>query len=433
MAGIRRLSQLLSVRRSSERRRSMGRLLLRSPKGLSSTLAVNVTNMLLGVVTGVATARGLQPDERGVLLALILWSSTASTFSLLGLDESVVYHSAGSRTQALALRRQLTRYIWPQVAVGLALLITINVVIVRDGSDSLLLTALGISLIVPLNAYTQMCMAPLRVAEEFGVWNALRLVPASIYASSVLCLAALDKLSIPNGVGGLLIGSIITALASWLVTRKRSAFVAVSPSAATTSQVRRYGRRVFVASVPYVANQRLDQLLLGVLVAPRNLGIYAVAVSITAVVQMIGTTLEQVIFPRMMAGTLNSKKIPRILVASCGGTALLGFGLSIMAESLIRFVYGSSYVEAALPLQILAVGVLFVVASAILTAEAKAQNRLHDLIFGQVIGTVITVLLLPLLVIRYDLIGAASTSTVAYAVTFFILIFRRNRHKRGHL
>ena len=293
--------------------------------------------MVLGVFTGVVTARVMEPDGRGLLIALTLWSATIAQFSLVGMDEATVYSSRGSPTVAVRLASRLRTTLMWQSVVGMALTAGVCTVVALKGEGTALAPALSLVLLVPLNMYNQMRLAPLRVGQFLRLWNVLRLLPALTYASLVLGLALTQELTVSTGCIAVVLGSSTTAAACWIVPGRAYATSLAgaepSPEAAEIPEVRSYGRNLVFANLPSIANQRLDQLLLGIAASPQVLGIYAVAVSIAGVVQMLGTTLEQVLFPRLTAGTVRSEELPRVITIAVVSVTGVGLAISLIARS----------------------------------------------------------------------------------------------------
>ena len=403
--------------------------------GVPLTLGVNLANMVLGVFTGVVTARVMEPDGRGLLIALTLWSATIAQFSLVGMDEATVYSSRGSTTAAVRTGSKLRTTLMRQAAVGMALTAAVCTVVALKGDRAALAPALSLVLLVPLNIFNQMRLAPLRVGQFLRMWNLLRLLPALTYASLILGLAVTRELTVSTGCIAVVLGSMTTAAACWIFPRGT---YAAQPSetepaleATDIPEVRSYGRNLVFANLPSMANQRLDQLLLGLAASPQLLGIYAVAVSIAGVVQMLGTTLEQVLFPRLTAGTVSSDKLPRVIAVTVVSVIGVGLAIAMIAGPLISLVYGRAYLGAQDALYVLLLGAVSLVVTLILTAEAKSQGRLRDLRTAQLVGVFVTITALLPAVYWLGILGAALASTVAYTTTLAMLFVYRARYVRS--
>jgi O-antigen/teichoic acid export membrane protein len=393
-------------------------------RGLGSTAATNGANMALGLVTGVLTARLLEPHDRGILLAVLVWTATIGTFALGGLSDAVIYRANGSEARSWALGRALRPTMHRYSAWGILISATINIAATINCGTTVILAALACSFTVPLHVYGQMVLAPLRVSGRFRAWNGLRLVPASVYTVGCLGAAMLDWLTVASALACMSVASAMTAFLCSKVTVPAAASAVDAHAEVPT--LRGYGLRLTLSNIPHLVSQRLDQLLLALLAEPSMLGKYAVAVSVASVLQVIGLTLEQVLFPRFAARPNRSRiALMPTLLAVCGTTALAGALLVACADSLINAVYGPSYAAAEAPLKVLMIGVVALAASVVLGAEAKAQGRLTHLVRAEVAGAIVTLVSLPIMLPTLGIVGAAIASTSSYAITTFLLLIYR--------
>lgn len=391
---------------------------------LLSTLGVNLANMTLGVVTGVATARGLAPEDRGLLLALGLWTAMVSSFSLVGLDDATVLYARGKANMANGLRVAFRRPATRQAVVAVLLAVGINLAVARNGNLALFAAAVFITGIIPMNILISLRMAPLRVSEKFVLWNLLRLVPQTVYASLVVLLSTIDRLSVPRGLAALLVANAVTALLTWAVTREAEEH---RPSPTEVEDARAFGRGLFAATIPQFVNQRLDQLLLGLLFAPQLLGVYAVAVSIAGVLQTAGNTLEQVLFPRLVSGSTSRSGLIGVVTLVTVAVSGAAVALALGGRALIELFYGEAYGEAAGPLRLLLIGAIFLVITSGLASEAKAQGRARDLLTAHTVGMTVTFFALPIFASLWGMVGAGAASALSYACTAGVLVARRHK------
>lgn len=391
------------------------------------TLAVNFVNLAMGVATGIMTARALQPHDRGTLQALILWQATVSIFSLTGLDQALILHARGDMGRAYGLRRALRRLTNRQATVSTPVLLGIGLIIVARNGPHDWLAGICIASIVWLNNYILMATAPLRATEQFVLWNVIRLVPQVVYAPSILILWLTDSLSVNSGVLSLVAGNIATAIAARLTARNRPRSDIPAPE---VGDARRFGLHVFGSMVPTQINLRLDQLMLGLLLPSQFLGIYAVAVSIAQVLQTLGSTLEQVLFPRLVRGSFQREHVVRTLLLAGAAATAAGLLLAIASRFLVPFFYGKPYAPAIGPLDILLVGAVVLVMTNVLNAEAKADARPIHMIVAQWSGVAVTLVALPILTRMDGLNGAAWASLGSYVTVGALLLGLRLRYRR---
>ena len=89
----------------------------------------------------------------------------------------------------------------------MALTAAVCTVVALKGDRAALAPALSLVLLVPLNMFNQMRLAPLRVGQFLRLWNLLRLLPALTYASLILGLAVTRELTVSTGCIAVVLGS----------------------------------------------------------------------------------------------------------------------------------------------------------------------------------------------------------------------------------
>lgn len=391
---------------------------------MQMTLAVNFVNLAMGVATGIMTARGLHPHDRGTLQALVLWQATVSSFSLTGLDQALILQARGDVGRAYGLRRALRRFTNRQATVSTPVLLGIGLLIVARNGPHEWLAGICIAAIVWLNNYVLMATAPLRATEQFVLWNVIRLVPQAVYGPCILVLWLTHTLSVNTGVLSLVVVNVVTAIAARLTARNRP--VSDIPVSEVT-EARRFGLHVFGSMVPTQINLRLDQLMLGLLLPSQFLGIYAVAVSIAQVLQTLGNTLEQVLFPRLVRGSIQREHLVRILLLAALATTAAGLLFAVVSRFLVPFFYGKLYAPAIGPLDILLGGAVLLVMTNVLNAEVKADARPVHMIIAQWSGVAVTLVALPILTTIDGLNGAAWASLASYLTVLALLMGFRYR------
>ncbi len=235
--------------------------------------------LALGAFTGVASARLLGPTGRGELAALTLWPSVLIFLGSLGLNQSVVFHTGQ--------RRFTTSEIWTASA---ALGVAQSLVVIAAGlfilpmalrEYSPLVRNLGIvflstsPLIILLGYPANLLQGKL----AFHSFNLIRLTAPSVYLVSLAILWALHRASLSLVVFSQIVGFIgALVFGLWLLYRAGDFHLAWKPKAFTA--LLGYGLKSQLSNVTGYVNQRLDQLLLTLLISPRDLGLYVVAVTV---------------------------------------------------------------------------------------------------------------------------------------------------------
>ncbi|MFI9150182.1 lipopolysaccharide biosynthesis protein [Streptomyces sp. NPDC053367] len=214
------------------------------------------------------------------------------------------------------------------------------------------------------------------------------------------------------------------------------------PHRPLAAEVVGYGARGQLGNVLMLVNLRLDFLVVGTLSGPAVLGVYAVASKFAELMRLPAVALHYVLYPRFArAGADRARaEMRRFLPRATALTAVLAPPLAGAAVLLLPALYGREFAGAVVPACILLAGLAVEGAAAVSTAYLFGVGRPGMNSWGMAAGVVVTVGLDVLLIPRYEAVGAAAASGVAYLVTTAVLVAlaravaahgtrpRRNRH-----
>jgi O-antigen/teichoic acid export membrane protein len=232
----------------------------------------------------------------------------------------------------------------------------------------------------------------------------------------VLLLVAGDGLSVGLGLAGLISGG---ALAAVIAMHAVSSGEAVAVSREQEHAVVGFGRRLTGAVLPSMLNPRVDQLATSLVLAPAVLGVYSVGAAISSVVLILGVSIEQVLFPRLVVSGVPTRRLLSWAVLATAATAVVCVALWAVAPTLVEMLYGAPYLGATEPLPLLLAAAGIRVGTAVLSAGSKARDDLTGLTVANVSGLVVGVVSFAALndqgmkgIAMAALLGAASTAMI---------------------
>jgi O-antigen/teichoic acid export membrane protein len=196
------------------------------------------------------------------------------------------------------------------------------------------------------------------------------------------------------------------------------------PDARLAGEICRYGLRGQVGGMLSLVNLRLDVIILGALVGPGVLGIYAVASKFAELLRLPGLAVTYVLYPRLTvrdredAGRDVAALMPRAFVL----TALAAIPLAA-AVPLLPVIYGHAFVTAILPAFILLGGLIGEGVAGLASAYLYGVGRpgVNSLALG--VAVVVTVVGDVTLIPHYHAVGAAIASAAAYLTSSGALLF----------
>ena len=177
-----------------------------------------------------------------------------------------------------------------------------------------------------------------------------------------------------------------------------------------------HSQRVFLQFFNY----RLDVFVLNFIAGPAAVGVYTVSVRLAELVWQMPNAASFVIFPRAAARSSHemNRFTPRVFRWTLVLTATAALGLAVIARPAIRFIYGSAFDGAFLPMLLLLPGVVLLGGGKVLANDVAGRGFPHYNAIVSGTCLILTVLLDLLLIPDHGAAGAAVASTVAYVAVF---------------
>lgn len=392
-------------------------------RNLITTAGGQAAVLGLGVFTGIASARLLGPQGRGELAAVTLWPMVLVLVASLGLNQAIVFH-VGKRRFALAEIWTAALALWlvQSLAVLAAGWTLLPVVLRHYGAEArhLGLVFLAFTPLLVIVGY------PASLAQgrlDLLSFTLLRAVAPAVYACGLVALILRSHATVGEILGVQIAGLCLAAgVALWVAFGRMRVGIAWNRAACT--HLVRFGFKSNLSSLAIYINQRLDQLLLSLFVAPRDLGLYVVAVALAsaagffpqavgAVTIATGANLEpdaaRLVIARSFRVTL------AVLAAGCGA-------LFLICPWLIGLAFGPSFSSAGIACRILLPGTVALGLNQVLYDGARALEEPLLPSYSEGVSIGVTVVGLLLLLPRFGFLGAAIASTMAYATSLGLML-----------
>ncbi|MFL5800069.1 MAG: oligosaccharide flippase family protein [Actinomycetota bacterium] len=236
-------------------------------------------------------------------------------------------------------------------------------------------------------------------------------------------------------VMALVTGDVGTSLTAWIRVSRRGYFKNTArPSLRLARRVCGFGFRAQIGTVVLLLNARLDFAVVGALVGPAALGIYAIASRYAELLRLPALAVNYVLYPAYSReGPVEAARRAREMMPKAGWlTAAAALPLAVGATFLLPLLYGEQFKTAIVPTYILLAGLAGGGVSGIITAYLYADNRPGQNSAALGAGLVVTVALDLLLIPRFGVLGASVASCCAYwtATLVLVLLFRSVAHSR---
>lgn len=387
-------------------------------------IAERIGSLVLSLVVTLAVARHLMPEAFGQLSYLLALVSLVAPLMALGLN-SIVSREVLSRPNkyhiivgsSVAVRLIAGLGVAP-VAIGLGY-------IYLPGDNSHLFAFLILSsvfnaaLVVEfwLQAHTANRYASMVRLGSLLVFSAARVMAVFseadlatfVYLSGLelMCVAVLYMMVYHRHGGG--VGQL---RASW----------------PEVGRLVRDSRWLLLSGFAAVVYLKVDQVMLGLMVDHKAVGIYAAAARISEVWYFFPAAVVTSFFPKLLTSRSSDLKLyasdlQKLNDALLYSALAVALAVSVSAGWLLPFMFGPAY-EASIPVLVIHVWVgLFVFMRALLSKWFIAENLLKLSMLSQVLGALVNVALNVWLIPLYGPVGAAYATVVSYGVAGYLVLF----------
>lgn len=402
----------------------------RISRGMKATLGANLVNVLAnGALIVVLTRYLFTPDEYGLLFFALSVLSVVTIFATLGLPASIArYVTEYAERDSSQVPHVLTASLLVLIVLsgGVGTIVTLGspwIAELLGEPDLAALLALGLAYVVlkAMRSYLTKVFQGLNHVEYSAIVNTVSAVGRVLFAVGFVLLG----FGVVGALAGYVVGFFVAVALGFglLYYRFYQSF---------DRAVRREEgllRRIVEYSIPLTATQganaldkKVDTILVGVLLNPTAVAFYTVAKQVSDVcvtpAQSLGFTIAPT-YGEQKAGN-REQRSARLYEQSLEHILLLYVpavvGLVLVAEPMVRYVFGSGYLGAVIVLQVMSFYVLVNAINKItndgLDFLGRARARAIVKSTTAAANFVLNLLLIPIM----GVVGAAVATVVTYSI-----------------
>ena len=255
-------------------------------------------------------------------------------------------------------------------------------------------------------------------------FNLLRLIAPGFFAAGLITLLLLRNNSLKLALEAQIIGyATALVLGIWIVyTRVKPRFVW---RFSVTRDLLSYGIKTHLTNLTSYLNQRVDQLILSLLIPAEQLGLYAVAVTLSMAVAFfpVAAGINTFSLCSNQSDIAARRTIATSFRASLIWLLAASLSLYVVAPLLITMLLGPRFAGSVIACRLLLPGVVALGLNQVLYGGANALGRPLLPMCAEGAGLAATGIGLALFVPRYGYLGAAGVSSVAYTVSLIVMLF----------
>lgn len=259
----------------------------------------------------------------------------------------------------------------------------------------------------------------IRGHQNFFVFNIKKIIEPLLFLLTILAIQFIKHVGIESVLSMYLLISFISTLGISIYIHKKIlfSFAPFGLNINLIKKITRFGFKSYIQIVTGHLNYQISIYMIAWFLSKKDVGIYAIAVSFASVLWFIPNTLGIVLLP-----ALSSKKddyeINKMTVLIARHTfylVLIGIWvIAIAGKVLIPLLYGPVYNLAYLPMIFLLPGILAMTLFKVLTRNFTSRNLQHLTIYASLIALLASLLLNPILILSWGLVGGAIASSLVY-------------------
>jgi O-antigen/teichoic acid export membrane protein len=403
----------------------LGMTAIGNDRPLTTSFGTSIAIHGLNVATGVLLARSLGPQGRGELAAVMIWPGLLAAVGSVGVVDAITVHTARANTSiGTLLGTGITLCLLQSGVLVAAGMLVVTVALAHYGSHTLHWAYLFLAYI-PLYLLAMYLMAILNGMGRYSRFHALRFLVIGASTAGLVTLALVDRLTVGGATVVFLLAHVAALVASALGLRT------MLPTLRVDKEVARnllwFGVRSHSGNLTSMLNERLDQLLISILLAPTQLGLYVIAVTLTSLTGLVGSSVSLVALPslaQLPPGPAREQAAQRLVASTLIGSLAVTVPVLLLLPWLIGTFFGSSFQAAAPSARVLLLAAVVFSTNRVLSAILRAVGRPLDAGWAELLALAVTSVGLATLLPALGLLGAAVTSLLAYASSMGWMTYR---------
>jgi O-antigen/teichoic acid export membrane protein len=389
-------------------------------RGIAISTLGNAFPPIVGLVTAPLLAQHLGVEGRGLVAAATAPLLLATSIATLGLPEAVTYFVARgiAKQTNLVLKVALALTLTGAVSSGAIFLLSPAL---ADG-DSALASLIGlVSLAVVPSLLLALVRGTATGREFWWMITFERITSAGVRLALIVGLALFGELNVGTAAAAIALSSFVGLAVYLALPRALSSYPRRADLHIRNREIASFASRMWLGSLGGILLSRLDQTLMLPLTGAVQLGLYAVAATVSEMVLVFNSAVNTVTY----ASQSRENSLPKLSSAARVSTALTlaaAIGVGLLSIWAIPFFFGEEFFGAVIVTEILLVAVVIgnpgSVAGSGLSARGRPGLRSASLLIALLVNVAVLVVLAPTL----GAIGAAIATLAGNAVAGWLNI-----------
>lgn len=392
-----------------------------------STFAIRILRLVIQIAKNVVITRLLGPTDKGIFSLLITIPDLIIGFGNLGFGLGNVYMLARHKCD---LKKIAGNTFLVVILLGLCLAGIGYVVFSYEGllkGDSKTIKSFTpiVLFLIPLVLLQRYWEDIITAIKQIHFLNFMTLcmsaMPVILIYPFLLCTGH----SLKAAVYSWAISIIIVALCSSIKILLKSSFH-FNLSYDYLKGSFSYGCRGYLSIIADIMVRKIDIVLVSHMLGAKNLGLYAVSVSVAEILLSISSSISQSFLPIRLGLQSRDAKIvtPIVIRHVLFIMILMCLGMVVCGKFIILLMFGKVFLPAYSSVLCLLPGILALSIYNFLKIEMYSYNIPGFVSWSSIASLIANLLLNYILIPRYGIIGAAISSSFSYGFSTTILLIR---------
>ncbi|MDY6894854.1 MAG: flippase [Thermotogota bacterium] len=393
----------------------------------SGTLITSATGLIITVLL----ARLLSPEEYGLFYLALSVGFLLLTFTDLGINATLiryVSHAIGNNEEKLA--RSYFRYLF-RFNLLLTLLVSVTLIILAEplavyvfDKPSLYLPLVVVGFFIVVTSLRNFIKCTFHAFHEFKV----NTITSVVYEGLRLALIPLF-IFFGYAVFGAMIGVFLSSLGAllvllFLILKKHPFLLDKDVMDLDRKKILRFLGFLTIGSISGVIFAYVDSIMLGIFLPAESVGFYRIGYNIVfAVVGLISiANVLLPVFTQLKDFELRNA-FNKVFKYSMTFSFPFALGLIFVSENLIELVFGTEYLPAMIPMQILSFNIIIATTSGFFGHILNAKEKPEYTAAITIISMSLNIILNYFLIWEYGMLGAAVATVISRYFNFIALVF----------
>jgi O-antigen/teichoic acid export membrane protein len=390
-------------------------------RNASFVLTRQASSGLIQLAALAIISRHYGPEGSGIYAMAILMQALFAALLNLGIAPSNVYFLGSKKISVATVLRTSFKMCFFVSLIGIPL----GIATVKFAGEKYLPgVPEGVALIAlaafPINLLQGYLASILHGLQKFHKLNVVLLAQPIIFFLAILILVRIGSVSIPQLVGCYVLSAAVSLAITIYVVSNYVRHGPAGQNTGYTAKAINYGYKANFSNLLAFINYRADIFLVNFFIGPLSSGVYVIAIQISERLWIISQSVATVLLPRLSelsAQEEGGKSLTPVVTRSVlWVTVAMCVVLGLFTVPLVAIIFGKEFSGAATPLLLMLPGVAFVSASRIIASDFAARGKPEWNLYTAAAATVINVIGNVLLIPRYGMAGAATSTSFAYGI-----------------